>query len=165
MAEHHDVGALGQLGVRGHCLAAELRGERLGLAGGHVGDDAGSPIPRASAEAMLPAPIRPSFIAARLYRRVTRSRQPRRRLATARGAAPVQSRLRTTPRPGTRAPAGVGPQRRLAAHREPVPGMALMRPRDACPIELPGAHAQHIDQHAVMHEVLQVALPAGHAPD
>ena len=65
MAEHHHVGALGHLGVRAERLAAELGRQRLGALAASTSDTStGSPMPRASADAMFPAPMSPSFIAA-----------------------------------------------------------------------------------------------------
>ena len=70
VAEHDHVRALGELGVRRDRLAAQLLAPApRALPASTSATSAGSPIPRASAEAMLPAPMRPSLIAARLYRR------------------------------------------------------------------------------------------------
>ena len=54
-----DVDALGELGVGRHHLAAQLRYERLGARAKRSLTSTGSPHPRASAVAMLPAPMRP----------------------------------------------------------------------------------------------------------
>ena len=60
VGEHDHVGALGQLAVAAQRLAAELRGQRGRPPEPESVHSTGSPQPRASAEAMLPEPMKPT---------------------------------------------------------------------------------------------------------
>ena len=85
VAEHDRVGALGQLGVGRHGLAAQLRRQRVRLAGVDVGHQHGLADAARERGRHVPRADEPQLHAAEAYRRV--------RPQPAKSAAPIASRL------------------------------------------------------------------------